>query len=108
MGLPGASSFVQVEVSSTAARDRALATIRAAERDVKPAQRSLNFISLALSGKKVGFEKVIKMCDDMVVLLTKEQGDDDKKKEYCEKELDVADDKRKGLELAVSDAEKAI
>jgi len=51
---------------------------------------------------------VIKMCDDMVVLLTKEQADDDKKKEYCDAQFDIADDKKKGLERAVSDAEKAI
>merc|ERR1719409_86988 len=44
----------------------------------------------------------------MVELLTKEQGDDDKKKAYCEKEFDTAEDKKKGIEQALSDAEKAI
>merc|ERR1719264_1822881 len=59
-------------------------------------------------GKKVGFDKVIKMIDDMVVTLKVEQADDDAKKEYCAKELDLADDKKKGLERAVSDLETAI
>merc|ERR1719428_2499658 len=78
--LPGsASSFMQLEVTSASTRARALSMLKAAEANVKPAQRSLNFISLALQGKKVGFEKVIKMCDEMSALLTKEQGDDDKK-----------------------------
>jgi len=69
---------------------------------------SLDFIGLALRGKKVGFEKVIKLMDEMVVMLKKEQVDDDNKKEYCEIQLDVADDKKKELERAISDSEKAI
>merc|ERR1712003_568594 len=59
-------------------------------------------------GKKIGFEKVLKMCDDMVVLLKKEQVDDDKKKEYCDKEFDKADDERKGLEQSIADSTTAI
>merc|ERR1719157_297095 len=82
--------------------------IRAAEKNTKPAQRRLDFIALALRGKKVGMEKVIKMCDDMAVLLKKEQGDDDNKKEYCEKQIGIADDKRKVLEQSISDSEKAL
>merc|ERR1719389_150132 len=68
----------------------------------------LDFISLALHGKKVGFEKVIKLMDEMVVTLKKEQVDDDNKKEYCLTELDLADDKKKVIERAISDTEKAI
>merc|ERR1719324_1772026 len=63
---------------------------------------------LALRGKKVGFEKVIKLMDDMVVMLKKEQQDDDHKKEYCAVQLDLADDSKKELERAISDSEKAI
>merc|ERR1719265_897562 len=44
----------------------------------------------------------------MVVMLKKEQVDDDNKKEYCEHELDLADDRKKALERSVSDSEKAI
>merc|ERR1719409_1382881 len=68
----------------------------------------LNFIALALHGKKFGMEKVVAMIDDMVVLLKQEQSDDDKKKEYCTSEFDKADDKKKSLERAVSDANTAI
>jgi len=39
----------------------------------------------------------------MIATLKIEQADDDAKKEYCAKELDAADDKKKGLERAVSD-----
>merc|ERR1719172_214144 len=65
-------------------------------------------ILLALKGKKVNFDKVIKMIDDMVALLGKEQTDDDQKKEYCEAQFDFADDKKKGLERSISDTEKAL
>merc|ERR1719247_2429787 len=41
-------------------------------------------------------------------MLKKEQVDDDNKKEYCGIQLDLADDKKKELERAVSDSEKAI
>merc|ERR1712048_357250 len=57
---------------------------------------------------KVGFDKVIKMIDNMVGLLTEEQLDDDHKKEYCEKQFDFADDKKKGLERTISQLESSI
>merc|ERR1719375_2971959 len=69
---------------------------------------NLEFITLALRGKKVGFEKVIKLMDDMVLMLKKEQQDDDHKKEFCGVQLDLADDSKKELERAISDSEKAI
>merc|ERR550514_2537508 len=68
----------------------------------------MDLIALALKGKKVNFDKVIKMIDDMVVLLAKEQKDDDQKKEYCEAQFDFADDRKKGLERSISDTEKAL
>merc|ERR1719265_2254820 len=107
--LPGsASSLLQLQAESQNMRAQALAAIRTAEKKVAPGSRSLNFITLALSGKKIGFDKVLKMIDNMVVLLEKEQGDDDNKKAYCNKQFDLADDKKKGIEQALSDSEKAI
>jgi len=41
-------------------------------------------------------------------VLKKEQQDDDHKKEYCLTQLDLADDKKKGLEITVADEETAI
>merc|ERR1719213_448640 len=48
------------------------------------------------------------MIDELVVTLKKEQQDDDHKKEYCTAQFDIADDKKKGLERAISDSEKLI
>ena len=48
------------------------------------------------------------MIDAMVETLKKEQKNDDYKKEYCSKLLDLKDDKRKAVSRALSDAETAI
>jgi len=48
------------------------------------------------------------MIDDMVTTLGEEQKDDDTKKEYCEKEMDVSDDKKKVLEKTIADTTTAI
>merc|ERR1719506_3063915 len=48
------------------------------------------------------------MIDEMVVTLKTEQDDDDHKKEYCAKQFDLSDDKKKSLERSVSDLETAI
>jgi len=101
--LPSSSaSFVQLQVNKNDQRQRALAAVRAAHRP------ELNFIALALQGKKVDFSKVISMIDEMISVLAKEQDSDNDKKEYCETQLDLADDKKKELERGVSLLEKAI
>jgi chromosome segregation ATPase len=97
-----ASSLLQEQVSNKIMKSHALAMIAATH------QPRFNFIALALQGKKEGFGKVIAMIDDMVASLKKEQQDDNSKKVYCEKEFDSSDDKKKALERADSDADKAI
>merc|ERR1711953_887544 len=109
----GSSSFVQVQQTRSMLRERALAMIRrawgASDRRHRP---GLDFLVLALTGKKAlsqgMFDKVIRMCDDLVAELKQEQQDDVDKKEYCEKQFDLADDKKKSLERAEKDAENAI
>jgi len=105
--LPGASSFVQIEVSEKATKARALDIIEGL-RGHGQRRVQLDFISMALKGKKIGFEKVIKMIDDLVAELKQDQINDDGKKEYCEVEFDTADDKKKVLEKGVADLETAI
>jgi len=98
--LPGASSFMQMQVSSESMRTQALTILAAAKSDKKGDRQRIDYIMLAIRGKKFGFEKVLKMIDNMVELLGTEQQDDADKKEYCEMQLDTADDKKKGLERA--------
>jgi len=107
--LPSASSasLVQVKQSNAVIRQRALANIRRAQK-ADAGNPDLNFIAMAIEGKKVGFEKVIKLIDNMVGTLKKEQVEDETKKSYCAKQLDTSDDKKKGLEQTISDEETAI
>ena len=94
--------LLQTSVTSTEVRKEALAAL-ARQHGVQ-----LDLISMAILGKKVNFDKVIKMVDDMVALLKKEQQDDDDKKEMCEMQLDKAEDDLKVLETTVADLEKSI
>jgi len=98
-----APSLLQLAASGRALKSRALAVIETSKGDFR-----LNLISLALKGKKVSFDKVLKMIDDMTALLKREQVDDDDKKAYCESLIDKTEDKVKELELSVSDLSKAI
>jgi chromosome segregation ATPase len=108
--LPGAASFVQIGDSSNTRWAKAL-KILSGVRHLKYTQSfepELDFLTLAIRGKKIGFEKVIKMIDDMVATLHAEQSEDDKKKEYCGKQLDTTDDKKKELEQQISDLDTSI
>jgi len=103
--LPGASSsFMQVQVTSGAMRQRALVALKALHK----ADPRLDLIELAMHGGKMGFGKIIKMIDNLVVELKAEQGMDNDKKAYCLAEMDKAEDKKKGLEADVSDLSKSI
>merc|ERR550514_1839930 len=68
----------------------------------------VDFIELAMKGGKVGFEKIIKLIDELVATLKEEQKEDDAKKEWCEEELDKTEDTKKVLQNKVSDLETAI
>merc|ERR1739842_32929 len=103
-----AASFMQIQVSAGAAKARALSALQQVLQPNRHRNVGVELIALALKGKKIGFEKVIAMVDEMVVTLKAEQAEDDEKKEYCAKEMDLADDKKRGLERTVSDLETAI
>merc|ERR1719265_2078325 len=72
--LPSASaSFVQMTLTADDKRARALSAIRKVQHSPSSDRSRLDFIALAIQGKKVGFEKVIAMIDDMVANLKNEQ-----------------------------------
>jgi len=104
--LPSAgSSFLQVQVSSRSMRQHAMNVLRTS---AHKADHRLDLIALAMHGGKIGFEKIITMIDNLVVDLKAEQGVDEDKKAYCLAEFDKAEDKKKGLDLDISDLGKAI
>jgi len=107
--LPGAgSSLLQTTSDMHGTIARALNFVKRASENSLDASPGLDFISMALRGKKIGFDKVIKMIDNLVATLTQEQLDDEHKKEYCAAQLDLSDDKKKGLEKSISDLETSI
>jgi len=100
----GSASLMQVQEGSSALRARAREALTKSSSQLKPGERSgLDFILLALRGEKIGFDKVIKLIDDLVATLKQEQLDDDNKREYCAFELDKTDDRRKQLEDTIAD-----
>merc|ERR1712050_440618 len=100
--LPGAAASLLEFNSAGSVRSRAAEILR---RSKNP---KIDFIALALHGKKIGFEKVITMIDDMVATLKQEQIDDDNKQGYCATQFDQSDDTKKSLERTISDKEAAI
>jgi len=103
-----ASSFMQVQVSESAMRSRAMNMLVQMKKRFPGGKHRLNFIALALHGKKIGFDKIIKMIDELVATLKTEQKNDEDKVAYCEKEFDVSDDEKKGLERSIKDLETVI
>merc|ERR1740117_2162272 len=104
--LPGASSFLQEQVTQSDMANKAYALLSATSKTAM--NPKLDFIALAVKGKKAGFEKIIKLIDDLTAELKKEQVDDESKKEYCVVQFDQAEDKKKAAEGSISDLEKAI
>jgi len=103
--LPSASSsFVQVQVGQAAMRQEALGALKGH----KKSDPRMDLIEMAMHGGKIGFGKILKMIDNLVVELKVEQGIDSDKKSFCEAEFDKTEDKKKGLELDISDLGKAI
>merc|ERR1719410_3107598 len=75
---------------------------------MKSGHHRLDFVLLALHGRKAGFEKIVKLIDGLVATLKTEQQDDEHKREYCEAQFDLSDDKRKVLARSIADTEAVI
>merc|ERR1719240_2241824 len=105
--LPGsASSLLQVKITAKSMAKSALAVLKHARAGGNDPR--VDFIELAMKGGKVGFEKIIKLIDELVATLKQEQKEDDAKKEGCEAELDKTEDTKRELENKVSDLQTAI
>jgi len=105
------TGFLQVGVNARTASAKVIAIVSKAARAAGVATGTapqLDLIALALHGKQIGLEKVVKMIDDLVAVLKKEQVDDDSKREYCTVQLDETEDKQKGLDKVITDHETTI
>jgi len=104
--LPGsASSFLQIQVTEQTAMRKALQTLKDNRRGADP---RVDLIEVALRGGKPGFEKIIKLIDELTAKLKEEQANDDEKKEWCEAEIDKTEDTKKVLSNDISDLETSI
>jgi len=97
-------SLLQTEVSERAVRQQAVKLLKSSNHQHDP---RVDMVMLALTGKSGNFDKVLKMIDNMVILLGKEQTDDDDKKTYCEATLDSTEDQEKEVRQSLSDLDKA-
>merc|ERR1719238_1146231 len=95
--------------------DEMVAALRSAKKTGTGVNPKFTLIALAIEGKKVGFEKVLKMIDEMVATLKVEQKDDDTKKDWCAAEFDSTEDSIKdtkrlieGISTKLSETEEAI
>merc|ERR1719214_426992 len=61
-----------------------------------------------LKSKTQKFDEVKKMIDDMVVLLGKQQAEDEKQKEYCEDEFEKAEDELKATKTKLAQTDAAL
>jgi len=113
--------FLQKSNNPATKAKKAQAIIAAAAKKANSSQLNLLLYSLnsklkmSSRGKARGLESVIKMIDDMVVLLGKDQADDDKSKTFCEDELEKTTDEQKAatekkaqVEAEISEATDAV
>jgi len=106
--LPGASSsLIQLKVTEDSQRRAALAKLNTVHPHGGRGRLGINFIALALMGKKAGFEKITAMIDKMIAEIKTEQMDDDHKKEYCEVQIEQTETKVKTLKVSIDHTETA-
>jgi len=103
--LPGAaSSLMQVKASNMAIRKKVINHLQKLSLN----DPRVDFLAIALRGGKVGFEKIIQMIDKLTHELKVEQASDDAKRDYCNTELDKAEDNKKVQEQEQADLETSI
>jgi len=100
---PGQSFIQKLSNARDTRRIRALAYIRSAGVTAGERAPQIGLLTFMLRVGKVDFSKVLKMIDDMVANLDKEQKDDDEQLNYCNAELDSKADAKKDTERAIGD-----
>merc|ERR550537_1699592 len=109
-----ATAFLQKSSHKAARAIKAHAILASAASKANSPQ--LNVMLMSLKSKiRLGttsgahkFEEIVKMIDDMVVLLGKQQDEDDKMKEWCRGELDKAEDEEAATKTEVGRLEASL
>merc|ERR1719217_1794479 len=113
--------FLQKSNNLASKAQKAQAIIAAAAGKANNAQMNVllytlnSHLKMSSKGKSRGLESVIKMVDDMVILLGKDQTDDEKSKTFCEDELEkttdeqtAATEKKAQVEAKIAEATDAV
>merc|ERR1719174_3158528 len=113
--------FLQKSNGPASKAKRAQAIIAAAAKKANNAGLNLllytlnSHLKMSSKGKTHGLDSVIKMIDDMVVILGKDQADDDKSRTFCQDELEKTSDEQKAatekkgqVEAAIAEATDAV
>merc|ERR1719191_2020401 len=113
--------FLQKSNSVASKAKKAVALLSAAAKKSHTPQLNLllytlnSKLKMSTNSKAKDLSTVIKMIDDMVVLLGKDQSDDEKSKTFCEDELEktadeqkAATDKKAQVEAEIADATDAV
>eukprot|EP00929_Paragymnodinium_shiwhaense_P083485 TRINITY_DN4451_c0_g2_i1.p1 TRINITY_DN4451_c0_g2~~TRINITY_DN4451_c0_g2_i1.p1 ORF type:complete len:711 (-),score=326.65 TRINITY_DN4451_c0_g2_i1:225-2357(-) len=101
-----AASFLQVSRSSAPSHlhRRAAEKLQAS----RHGDARLDLIQMALKGENGGFDKVSTKIDELLAVLSREQQEDDKKKQFCNSEIDKSEDQQKVDERTIKDREAVI
>ena len=91
---------MQPTKNASSFKERALSVLDQFKSGRKGDLQRLTVIMLAIRGKKINFEKALRMIDDMAALLKQEQLDEDHKSGVLVRQFDQADDEKKALERA--------
>jgi len=107
--LPSASaSFVQLQTTASSMRARARELLTQARSHLGQNAVHLDFIALALRGDKVSMDQVIKLIDNLIETLKKEQRSDNNKKVYCSEQFDQSESKMENLKQTKKDSAVSI
>jgi len=104
----GRPLFIQMSLNGKELKRKAMNLLLVARRSHGISDVHLDLISMALRAHKSTFEEVTSMIDAKVALLEKEQADDNRKKMYCNAELDKTGKAVKELHHNITGSANAI
>merc|ERR1719161_1240594 len=106
------TGFLQRSVTKASAPKKAQAILESIASKHHSSAMDLMLFTMRSKLKSHGatqkFEEIKKMIDDMVVLLAKQQDEDDKTKEFCREEFDKAEDEEKVAKSKVQSTQASL
>eukprot|EP00930_Biecheleria_cincta_P010858 TRINITY_DN11321_c0_g1_i1.p1 TRINITY_DN11321_c0_g1~~TRINITY_DN11321_c0_g1_i1.p1 ORF type:complete len:713 (+),score=204.01 TRINITY_DN11321_c0_g1_i1:87-2141(+) len=101
-------SFLQLPEEDSDRRAAALKGLTDAKEALQSPAHGLEFISLAMQGKKVGVDEVKRMVDGLMTHLKSEQTGDEQQQAYCLRQYKAIEDKKTRLKVKHSETTAAM